>query len=282
VTLQGTGTVFSQSATNSEQAVTTVLVAVASALATLAVVLLALVVQTRRRHAPPAPRPSTPAPSDLSALARDLHQVVVRYRETTEPARAPVPGPPVAARPPAVEEPAGTAGLEELLARTLEAARAIPGADAALVAVTPPREPLVGTLGLARDEAERLAATLPTADSRTRSIAINYEYEDDRPVDPAGGRLERGIAVPVPGVPVPALIAILTRAPAAELGKPHLGLLEEVASRLAAALGAVLEAHATATPVSITVRELDDPRGRWSGEPEEGQVGSQVDWLRRR
>jgi hypothetical protein len=260
--------------------VTTVLVAVASALATLAVVLLALVVQTRRRHAPPAPRTSTPAPSDTSALARDLHEVVVRYRETMEPVRAPAANPPPAAAPPAAN---GTAGPEELLAQALETARAIPGADASLVAVTPSRQPIVGTLGLARDEAERLAATLPTPDGRTRSIAINYEYEDedDPRVGPAAGRIERGIAVPVPGVSVPALIAILTRAPAAELGEPQLGLLEEMASRLGPALGAVLEARATATQVSISVGELDYLPLRSSGEREEGQVRSQIDWLRR-
>jgi hypothetical protein len=269
---------------------TTVLVVAASALATLAVVLLAVLVRPTRARPPASqplpPKPPQPPAHDLDALARDLHEVVARYRKEPQAAPRPSRAAPVAGAP---DGPAGSAELEELLAQALETACAIPGADGALVAVTPAREPIIGTLGLARHEADRLASTLPIAGSRTRSIAIAYEYEEDPRLDVPAGRIERGIAVPVPGVPVPALIAILTRAPAADLGEPQVALLEEVARHLSPAISAVLSARATATPVSISVREFDrgwepppDERGPWSAERQEGQEGRQVDWLGRR
>jgi hypothetical protein len=163
-----------------------------------------------------------------------------------------------------------------LLAQALETAWAIPGADAAIVSITLGREPIVGTLGLARQEAERLARTLPTTRPQTRSIEIGYEYDGEARYDAAAGRIERGIAVPVPG-PTHALIAILTRAPAAELGSPQLALLEEVASRLAPALAAVDEVQATRRPVNITVRADD---GKLLAEGEERRERGQVDLFR--
>ena len=278
---------------------TTLLLATASALATMALVLVVMLIRRSRRPtpvpvpAPAAPQPEPPPPAapaathDFDALARDLHELVVRYREPPAPEPRPVASAPHAAPLPD-RGPAGSAELGELLAQTLEAARAIPGADAALVAVTPTREPIIGTLGLARIEADRLASTLPSARGRARSISIGYEYEDQPEGETAPGRIECGIAVPVPGVAVPALIAILTRAPAAQLGEPQLILLEEVARRLAPALAAVLEVQATPTPVSVSVHELDrdtdapQVRRRWSAEGEEREERSQVDRLGRR
>jgi hypothetical protein len=260
---------------------TAVLVVAASLLATLAVVLLAVLARATLARPPaasvappqsPHPPASTPTPSparDLDALARDLHEVVARYRE------APTATPPTAPRPSRAApvagshgDPAGTAELGELLAHTLETACTIPGADGAFVAVPLAPQPVIATMGLARHEGDRLAATLPRGGSRTRSIAISYEYENEARLDVPAGRIERGIAVPVPGIPVPALIAILTRAPAADLGEPQVALLEEVAQRLAPLLSAVLDVQTTATPVSISVRELDrgwaPPDARWS------------------
>jgi hypothetical protein len=248
---------------------TAVLVVAASLLATLAVVLLAVLARATLARplaspaAPPqSPHPpaSTPTPSharDLDALARDLHEVVARYREApraTPTAPRPSRAAPVAG---SQSDPAGTANLGELLAHALETACTIPGADGAFVAVTLAPQPVIATMGLARHEGDRLAATLPMGGSRTRSIAISYEYENEARLDVPAGRIERGVAVPLPGIPVPALIAILTRAPAADLGEPQVALLEEVAQRLAPLLSAVLDVHTTATPVSISVGELD-------------------------
>jgi hypothetical protein len=250
----------------------TALVVVASVLATLAGVLVVLLLRSERAPGEPAQAPPAPERN----LDADLHEAAAAL--AVDPGRPT--GPPRAATPAVepVDDGAGARELEELLAQALETACAIPGADAAIVAITLAREPIVGTLGLARHEADRLARTLPTTQRQTRSIEIAYEYEGEPRFDASAGRIERGIAVPVPG-PTPALIAILTRAPAAELGSPQLALLEEVARRLAPALAAVDEVQATRRPVNITVRAVD---GLGSAEGEERGERGQIDWFHAR
>ncbi len=249
----------------------TALVVVAAVLATLAGVLVVLLLRSEDTLEEPQELP--PAPQ--RTLDVELHEAAARAVDPERPT-----APPRAAAPAVehVDDSAGAPELEELLAQALETAGAIPGADAAIVAITPGREPVVGTLGLARQEAERLARTLPTTERQTRSIEIAYEYEGEPRYDAAAGRIERGIAVPVPG-PTPALIAILTRAPAAELGPPQLALLEEVAHRLAPALAAVDEVQAPRRPVSITVRAVDK---LGSAEGEERREHGQIDWFHAR
>jgi hypothetical protein len=266
---------------------TTALVVAVSVLGTLTVVLtVALVRGWRAQTPPPAPEPEpaveeppdAPEPAPFR-LDDELHEAAARAVETPRSAEPP---PRAAAAP---NGPTGAQELEALLAQALETACAIPGADAAFVSVTLGREPVVGTLALARQEADRLASTLPSPLVRTRSIEIAYEYEREPYDDLAAGRIERGIAVPVPGS-TPALLVILTRAPAAELGLPQLELLEEIARRLGPALAAVRDARAVRMPVTINMREVDGPGGRVhataSGEREERHKAGQVDWLGRR
>src|SRR5262249_14714394 len=72
---------------------------------------------------------------------------------------------------------AGSIDLDEVLARTLEAAGAIPGADASLVSLTTPDgKPFVATLGLSQEEAEAQAIAGPPEGRPARSIAIRYRY----------------------------------------------------------------------------------------------------------
>jgi diguanylate cyclase (GGDEF)-like protein len=66
--------------------------------------------------------------------------------------------------------------LDEVLSRTLEAAVAVPGADAALVSMEGPDEkPLVATLGLSAEEAERQAVTGPPGGRQARSVPLTGE-----------------------------------------------------------------------------------------------------------
>jgi diguanylate cyclase (GGDEF)-like protein len=107
--------------------VTAVLAAVVAALATLVVVLVGLLVARRRL---------------ALAMTRELACAVERSR--------------------ALGELGGSIDLDEVLSRTLEAAGAVPGADAALVSMQDlDGKPLVVTLGLSAEEAERQAIAGP-------------------------------------------------------------------------------------------------------------------------
>src|ERR671934_991324 len=98
---------------------------------------------------------------------------------------------------------AGSIDLDEVLSRTLEAAGAFQGADAALVMLPDPLggKPLVATLGLSVEEAERHAITGPPDGRLARSITMSYTYpeleqqasEDEEEV------IHAGLAVPLPG-----------------------------------------------------------------------------------
>src|SRR5438874_4796140 len=98
---------------------------------------------------------------------------------------------------------AGSIDLDEVLSRTLEAAGSLEGADAALIMLPDPQggKPLVATLGLSVEEAERHAITGPPDGRLARSISMSYTYpEPERQAK--NGREEiihAGLAVPLPG-----------------------------------------------------------------------------------
>src|SRR5438105_9931884 len=92
----------------------------------------------------------------------------------------------------------GSIDLDEVLSRTLEAAGAVPGADAALVSMQGPEgKPLVATLGLSTEEAEHQAITGPPDGRQARSISITYRYGADPSSD--GDHIHSGVAVPLEG-----------------------------------------------------------------------------------
>jgi diguanylate cyclase (GGDEF)-like protein len=96
---------------------------------------------------------------------------------------------------------AGSIDLDEVLSRTLEAAGALEGADAALVMLPDPQggKPLVATLGLSVEEAERHAITGPPDGRLARSITMSYTYPElERDADDEGV-IHAGLAVPLPG-----------------------------------------------------------------------------------
>jgi diguanylate cyclase (GGDEF)-like protein len=98
---------------------------------------------------------------------------------------------------------AGSIDLDEVLARALEAAGGLEGADAALVMLpdTQGGKPLVATLGLSVDEAERHAITGPPDGRLARSITMSYTYPElqRRGGDEENGIIHSGLAVPLPG-----------------------------------------------------------------------------------
>src|SRR5439155_701571 len=97
---------------------------------------------------------------------------------------------------------AGSIDLDEVLSRTLEAAGALEDADAALVMLPDAAggKPLVATLGLSVEEAERHAITGPPDGRLARSITMSYTYPElERDANPSEGVIHAGLAVPLPG-----------------------------------------------------------------------------------
>jgi diguanylate cyclase (GGDEF)-like protein len=99
---------------------------------------------------------------------------------------------------------AGSIDLDEVLARALEAAGALEGADAALVMLPDAQggKPLVATLGLSVEEAERHAITGPPDGRLARAISMSYTYPElqrQAAGEGSSDTIHSGLAVPLPG-----------------------------------------------------------------------------------
>src|SRR5919106_4293516 len=132
-----------------------------------------------------------------------------------------------------------TLDVDEVLARTLEAACGLPDVDAALVSVPAATgsKPLVATLGLSADEAQREAVIAgPTEGQAARSIAIAYRQGVDTP----GGDEELihgGVAVPLAvDDTAHGYLAVFTRASGYEFGDDTIRELEAIARRAGPAI----------------------------------------------
>jgi diguanylate cyclase (GGDEF)-like protein len=132
---------------------------------------------------------------------------------------------------------AGSIDLDEVLSRALEAAGALEGADAALVMLPDAQggKPLVATLGLSVDEAERHAITGPPDGRLARSITMSYTYpalEHDEE-----GIIHSGLAVPLPGETQPlGYLTVFTRAKGREFSDADVRQLETLALRAGPAI----------------------------------------------
>jgi diguanylate cyclase (GGDEF)-like protein len=94
----------------------------------------------------------------------------------------------------------GSIDLDEVLTRVLEAAGALRGVDAALVTLPGPagEKPIIATMGLSSEEAERQAVAGPPDGREARSMTIAYEYPAGAEIDD-GDLIRHGLAVPIPG-----------------------------------------------------------------------------------
>ena len=177
---------------------TTALVALGAVLVTLGVVLVILLVA---RRGTPASEPEGTGELALAVrelntrmdgLFRELTQALERSQESERRGKN-------------FGELAGSIDLDEVLTRVLEAAGATPGADAALVTVAGgggAGKPIVATLGLSTEEAERQALAGPPDGRQIRSVAISYEYPEATNGDVeshTGEPVRAGLAVPLPG-----------------------------------------------------------------------------------
>ena len=205
---------------------TVVLVGIASALAMLVVVLIAQLVGRRSR--PPAEDKLALAMAEMNermeSVVRELATAVERAEEDGRRNRV-------------LGELAGSIDLDEVLSRTLEAAGALPGADAALISMTSSEgKPLVATLGLSPEEAERQAIAGPPDGRQARSIAISYKYTPEE-LAAHGDVIHSGLAVPLAAENGQlGFVTIFTRAPSRSLGDQTLDELEALAFRAGPAI----------------------------------------------
>jgi diguanylate cyclase (GGDEF)-like protein len=171
---------------------TTILIGISVGLGALVVLLLALLVVRWRSDNSTDERVAEVVASlnaRMDELGRELAGALERAEEEGRRSRI-------------FGELAGSIDLDEVLSRTLEAAGALEDADAALVMLPDPQggKPLVATLGLSVEEAERHAITGPPDGRLARSITMSYTYPElEREAKPGEGVIHAGLAVPLPG-----------------------------------------------------------------------------------
>jgi diguanylate cyclase (GGDEF)-like protein len=204
---------------------TIALAAVGAALATL---LLTLLVQWLRHRGPGQEESLTEAVRELEAR---MDEMVRQLTETIEHSQL------EGQRTRMLGELAGSIDLDEVLARVLEAAGAIEGVDAGLITLSQSGgEPVVATLGLSSEEAERQAVLAPPDGREARAISMSYEYGTEQDSDD-GEAIRSGVAVPLPGETAPlGLLTIFTRSSEQTFGEEQVSELEELALRAGPAI----------------------------------------------
>jgi diguanylate cyclase (GGDEF)-like protein len=210
--------------------VTTALIAGGAALGTLVLVLI-VVWAVRRSDSSSKDERLMEVVSDMNArmegMVRELSEALERAQEEGRRNRF-------------LGELGGSIDLDEVLTRTLEAAGAIPGADAALVTIFGGTEkPIVATLGLSADEAQHQAISgPPDGHHQARAVSIAYQYPATVTSEsPAQDLIHAGLAVPVPGDSEPiGFLTIFTRSSAPVFGDEEVRELEELALRAGPAI----------------------------------------------
>ena len=212
---------------------TTLLTGISVGLGALVVLLLALLVVRWRSDRKTDERVAevvTSLNARMDELGRELQGALERAEEEGRQSRI-------------FGELAGSIDLDEVLSRALEAAGALQGADAALVMLpdTQGGKPLVATLGLSVEEAERHAITGPPDGRLARSISMSYTYPElERRAEEADddeGVIHSGMAVPLPGESQTlGYLTVFTRAKTHEFSDGDVRQLETLALRAGPAI----------------------------------------------
>jgi diguanylate cyclase (GGDEF)-like protein len=207
---------------------TSVLIAVSAGLAGIVVVFSGLLFMRRLAHL--ADERIAEAVHGLNGRIDGLAHDLARVLELTDEQSK---------RSDALAELAGSIDLDDVIERALEAADAIAGVDASLVTVQGAAngKPLVATLGLSREEADREGIAAGPPDGReARSIAISYRYEA-RQLEQNTGLIHAGLAVPLEADDEPlGQLAVFTRSRDRHFGDAELEELEELARHAAPAI----------------------------------------------
>ena len=204
---------------------TTALIAVGVAAAVLALALLVVLVRSRK-HGDGGQQQVLTLVSEMNTrmevMVRELSESLERAQEEGRRNRF-------------LGELGASIDLDEVLSRTLEAGGAIPGVDAAIVSIRDGAEkPIVATLGLSAEEAQRQVVSGPPNGHEARAISIVYQY----PAALEGAELvHSGLAVPVPGETAAiGFIAIYSRSPSHRFEEEMIRELEELAKRAGPAI----------------------------------------------
>jgi diguanylate cyclase (GGDEF)-like protein len=128
---------------------------------------------------------------------------------------------------------AGSIDLDEVLARTLEAAGALPGTDVVVASVSgPDGQPVTAALGVEPELAQEQRISGPPDGRPVRAVEVSYSYESDEP-----GALRAGLAVPLRGEAEElGNIALYSRTPEPGFPEEVLGELELLALRAGPAI----------------------------------------------
>jgi diguanylate cyclase (GGDEF)-like protein len=207
---------------------TTVLVAAGAALATLVLVALGALLFRSRRAAPSSDQEMLALVSEMNSrmesMIRELSDSLERAQEEGRRNRY-------------LTELAGSIDLDEVLSRTLEAGGAVPGVDAALVSISSdgPEPPIIATLGLSTEEAERQAISGPPDGHEARAISLVYQYPSG--LDDSADLIHAGLAVPVPGEAGPiGFLTVYSRAADHRFAEDEIRELEQLAQRAGPAI----------------------------------------------
>jgi diguanylate cyclase (GGDEF)-like protein len=205
---------------------TNVWIAISVGLGALVVLLLALLL-FRRRSGASADERVAEVVASLNARMDELgHELAVALERAEEEGR----------RSRILGDLVGSIDLDEVLARILEAAGKLRGVDAALVMLPDVHggKPVVATLGLSSEEAERHAITGPPDGRLARSITMSYTYPElERDADPENQVIHGGLAVPMPGEGASGYLTIFTRDPGRTFDEEDVQELEALAVRAA-------------------------------------------------
>ena len=132
---------------------------------------------------------------------------------------------------------AASLDLDEVTARTLEAASLVRGVEAALLEAAAPEGARVNaTVGMPAEDLAKAAVQLPDNDN-LRAVEITYRYRIDDVENASATRIRSGVALPMraDGSSIGTLSAF-TRAAGAKLGDSEIDQLERLAVRAGPAL----------------------------------------------
>jgi diguanylate cyclase (GGDEF)-like protein len=204
--------------------VTAVLIAATASLATLGAAALAVLVARRLRGDDRLAAATAQMNARMESVVAELTAAVDRAEEASRRDRD------LAALGRSID-------LDDVLSRTLEAASAHVRADAALVSIdSVGGKPLVATIGLSSEEAQRQAVAHPPNGRRARSISITYRYPPEE-LERDGGLIHSGLAVPLPGDGEPVgLLVVFSRSESRRFEDRDVRELEELALRAGPAI----------------------------------------------